>query len=119
MTKDEYRLILQRLDLTQLRAAELLGIDARTSRHWALGERRVSGPAAILLRLLAARPELIGIVEGMRYETDIKAPGGAARPRKDKPRRRQGSSEIEAQADPAQTAGGPDAEREPASGAEI
>ena len=50
MTANQYRAALSRLCLTQVEAAKLFSVDARTSRRWA--EKGLTGPAAILLRLL-------------------------------------------------------------------
>jgi DNA-binding transcriptional regulator YiaG len=56
MTADEYREALTRLDLSQVAAARLLGVDARTSRRWATGERDVPPPAVrFLLYLIATK----------------------------------------------------------------
>jgi len=54
MTADEYREALARLDLSQVAAARLLGVDDRTSRRWATGERDVPGPAVRFLHYLIA-----------------------------------------------------------------
>jgi hypothetical protein len=40
--------------LTQARAARLLGVDDRTSRRWACGERDIAPPAERFLRYLIA-----------------------------------------------------------------
>jgi hypothetical protein len=50
MTPAQYRDALARLDLTQVTAAGLLGIDDRTSRRWA--QYGAHGTSEILLRLL-------------------------------------------------------------------
>jgi hypothetical protein len=52
MTPAQYRDALARLNLTQVGAARLLGIDDRTSRRWA--QHGTHGPSEILLRLLLA-----------------------------------------------------------------
>jgi hypothetical protein len=52
MTANQYRAALSRLDLTQVGAARLLGVNEVTSRRWA--KSGVSGTVAILLRLLIA-----------------------------------------------------------------
>jgi DNA-binding transcriptional regulator YiaG len=52
MTANTFRVILNRLKLSQLGAARLLKVGDRTARRWA--EQGVTGPAAILFRLLAA-----------------------------------------------------------------
>jgi DNA-binding transcriptional regulator YiaG len=56
VTSDEYREAIGRLGLSQIAAARLLGVDARTSRRWASGERDIPPPAArFLLYLIAAK----------------------------------------------------------------
>lgn len=54
MTADEYRNIILRLEMSQVAAARLLGVDERTSRRWACGERDVPRPAARFLQYLLA-----------------------------------------------------------------
>lgn len=54
MTPDEYREVIGKLGLSQVAAAELLGVDARTSRRWANGERDVPAPAVRFLQYLIA-----------------------------------------------------------------
>lgn len=54
MTPDEYRDAIERLELSQVAAAKLLGVDDRTSRRWASGERDVPAPAARFLQYLIA-----------------------------------------------------------------
>lgn len=54
MTADEYRASIETLGLSQVAAAKLLGVDDRTSRRWATGERDVPPPAARFLRYLIA-----------------------------------------------------------------
>jgi hypothetical protein len=45
MTANQYRATIETLGLTQVGAARILGVDERTSRKWALGERPV--PATV------------------------------------------------------------------------
>ena len=52
MTPDEYREAIEGLGLSQIAAARLLGVDARTSRRWASGERDIPPPAVRFLRYL-------------------------------------------------------------------
>jgi len=52
MKANDYREVLASLGLTQTQAAHLLGVDERTSRRWANGERAVPPPAARFLRYL-------------------------------------------------------------------
>ena len=54
MAADEYREIIGKLGMSQEGAGEWLKIGKRTSQGYALGEYKVPGPMAILLRLLAA-----------------------------------------------------------------
>lgn len=54
MSPDEYRAAIERLGLSQVAAARLLGVDERTSRRWANGERDVPAPAVRFLRYLLA-----------------------------------------------------------------
>jgi hypothetical protein len=52
MSKDEYREIIDKLGLSQVKAGPFLGVDQRTSRSYALGESVVPWLAAILLRVM-------------------------------------------------------------------
>lgn len=54
MTADEYREAIAELGMTQVSASKLLGVDDRTSRRWAAGDREVPPPAARFLRYLIA-----------------------------------------------------------------
>lgn len=54
MTAKQFQAAIDRLGLSQVGAAKLFGADPRTGRRWALGERSVPGPVAILLRLMLA-----------------------------------------------------------------
>ena len=54
MTSDQYRAAIETLGLSQVAAAKLLGVDPRTSRRWASGERDVPAPAERFLRYLIA-----------------------------------------------------------------
>jgi DNA-binding transcriptional regulator YiaG len=54
VTADEFRSAIEKLELSQIAAARLLGVDARTSRRWASGERDVPPPAVRFLRYLIA-----------------------------------------------------------------
>lgn len=54
MTAKQFQTAIDRLGLSQVGAARLLGADPRTARRWALDERSVPEPVAILLRLMLA-----------------------------------------------------------------
>lgn len=54
MTAKQFQAAIDRLGLSQLGAARLFSADGRTARRWALGERSVPEPVAILLRLMLA-----------------------------------------------------------------
>ncbi len=54
MTPNQFRAALDRIDLTQVGAANLFGVNPRTVRDWIAGETRIPETAAILLRLMVA-----------------------------------------------------------------
>lgn len=54
MTAPEYRAAIKALDLSQVGAARLFGVDPRTSRRWALGEVAVPRTVALCLRLMVS-----------------------------------------------------------------
>lgn len=58
MTPTEFRAALARLNLSQAAAARVLGVDARTARRWALGERDVPPPVERLLWACERHPDL-------------------------------------------------------------
>lgn len=66
MTAKQFRTALDRLKLSQLGAARLIGADPRTARRWALGERDIPQCVAILLRLLLAGKISVADVDAAR-----------------------------------------------------
>ena len=52
--------IRERTGLSQARFAQLLGVSVRTLQEWEQGRKRPSGPAAVLLRIVARDPEVVG-----------------------------------------------------------
>jgi hypothetical protein len=54
MTTEEYRAALQALCLTVNKAADLLGVDQKTSRRWAMGDREIPESVARLLEVTVA-----------------------------------------------------------------
>ena len=54
MTAKQFQAAIDRLGMSQVGAARLVGADPRTARRWALGERDVPECVAILLRLMLA-----------------------------------------------------------------
>ena len=52
MTTDDYRNHLARLDLSQLAAGRMLGVDPRTARRFASGDQPIPPPYAMLLELM-------------------------------------------------------------------
>lgn len=52
MTAKQFQAAIDRLGLSQVGAARLVGADPRTARYWAAGDRGVPECVAILLRLL-------------------------------------------------------------------
>ncbi len=53
MTPAEFRGALDRLGLSQVRAAKLLGVHDKAARNWAAGRNKVPHAVATLLRLMA------------------------------------------------------------------
>lgn len=53
------KLIRQQLDLTQDQMARVLGMSVHGYRKWEQGHRRMSGPAANLLRVMEKEPEAV------------------------------------------------------------
>lgn len=54
MTHVQFRAALDRLGLSQVRAAKLFGVGDRAARTWAAGKRKVPHAVAVLLRLMVA-----------------------------------------------------------------
>jgi DNA-binding transcriptional regulator YiaG len=54
LSPEAYRALIAALGLSQASAARLLGVDGRTSRRWAAGDRDVPAPAERFLRYLEA-----------------------------------------------------------------
>ena len=65
MSPEEYRSALDELGFTQVGFAECVGATGRTGQKWALGEARVPGSVAVLLRLLRRYPRLIADVKAL------------------------------------------------------
>ena len=63
MTPAEFKQALRTLDLTQEDFGALVGSARRTAVYWAASS--VPGPVATLVRLLLARPELVGVLREM------------------------------------------------------
>jgi len=59
MTTKQLRAALKRLGLTQVAAAHALGVAPRTMRQWIAGDARIAEPAARLLAVWLAHPELL------------------------------------------------------------
>lgn len=66
MTAKQFQSAIDRLGLSQVGAARLLGADPRTARRWALGERSVPTPIEILLRLMLAGKISADDIDGVR-----------------------------------------------------
>ena len=52
MTPAQFRSALKKLDISQVKIADALGIDQRTARRYAAGDADIPEPVAIILRLL-------------------------------------------------------------------
>jgi putative transcriptional regulator len=48
-----------RLGISQSRFAKLLGISENTLQNWEQGRRRPTGPAKVLLKVVARHPEVV------------------------------------------------------------
>lgn len=55
----DLRLIREQLELTQDQMAHVLGVSVHGYRKWEQGQRRMSGPAANLLRVMEKEPEAV------------------------------------------------------------
>jgi len=55
MTPTQFRDAIDKVGLSQVGTARLLGTDPRTARRWALGESDIPDSVAILLRLLVTK----------------------------------------------------------------
>lgn len=53
------RTVRKNAKLTQAQMAPLMGMSLSGYRKWEQGQRRISGPAATLLRLIQKEPELV------------------------------------------------------------
>ena len=53
------REVRERINLTQAQMAPLMGMSVSGYRKWEQGRRRVSGPAATLLQVIAREPEAV------------------------------------------------------------
>ena len=53
------REIRKRAKLTQAKMAEMMGLSLSGYRKWEQGQRRVSGPAAALLRVIEKEPDAV------------------------------------------------------------
>ncbi|TWA89592.1 hypothetical protein FBZ96_11960 [Bradyrhizobium stylosanthis] len=66
MTPKQFQAAIDRLGLSQVGAARLVGADPRTARRWVAGERSVPEPVAIILRLMLAGKITVGDVAAAR-----------------------------------------------------
>jgi len=53
------REVREQAKLTQAQMAQLMGMSLSGYRKWEQGQRRISGPAATLLRLMQKEPEVV------------------------------------------------------------
>lgn len=63
MTANQFRAALSRLGISQLEAARIFKSNDRTVRRWAIGERTVPTPVAIMLRLLIQKKITVQDIE--------------------------------------------------------
>ena len=67
MTQQEFRNGLAALRITQVEAARRLGVEPRTVRRWALGERKVPGPVEAAFRCWLNGDPVIALKRIMRH----------------------------------------------------
>jgi len=75
MTPEAFRASLARLKLSQLGAADVLGVDGRTVRRWAAGDVGIPNAVRILLILFEREPSLMEIA---REALNVSAASGKA-----------------------------------------
>lgn len=68
MTPDDFRATLERLGLTQVGLARLVGSGERSARRWA--EQGAPEAVAIILRLLEARKITVADIEASRLHSN-------------------------------------------------
>jgi transcriptional regulator with XRE-family HTH domain len=76
MTPAQFKSARETLGLSQASLASLLqmgGDGERTVRRWEVGERRIPGPVAVLMRLFSARPALMELATQSNLRSDINA----------------------------------------------
>ena len=66
MTPKRYAKVIATLDLSQVKAAEFLGYDPRTSRRWISGELAVPKVVAMLLELMVKTKSDPALVEKLQ-----------------------------------------------------
>jgi putative transcriptional regulator len=59
MPQRDVRALRRRLGFSQRQFARVLRLNVDTLRQWEMGRRRPRGPAATLLQVLAAEPEVV------------------------------------------------------------
>jgi putative transcriptional regulator len=69
----EVRAVRDRLGVSQSRLAGLLGATTRAVQAWEAGERPISGPAWVLMQMLAQYPQVLRWRE--RWLEALDAPG--------------------------------------------
>ncbi|MDM9646918.1 helix-turn-helix domain-containing protein [Rhizobium sp. S163] len=62
------REVRERVNLTQAQMAPLMGMSLSGYRKWEQGQRRISGPAAALLKVIEKEPDAVrrALVDGTR-----------------------------------------------------
>ena len=66
MTGRQFKSAIRRLKLSQMGAARLLGVDARTARRWVLDERRIPEAVVIVLGLMLAGKATVEDVQAVK-----------------------------------------------------
>jgi hypothetical protein len=74
VTPERYAQVIEKLGLSQVKAAEFLGCDPRTSRRWISGDLIIPKAVALLLELMVKTKTSPGTVEKLGPR---KSPHGA------------------------------------------
>lgn len=69
----EFREALKEIQLSQAELGRLVGVDPRSGRRWALGEREIPGCVELVLCLLRERPELMSVLKDIRAKRSAPA----------------------------------------------
>lgn len=76
MTAEQFKAAIAALDLSQVGAARLFGVNDRTARRWASGKADVPKMVALLLRLMVRHHVSVASAERLVESPLVHLPGG-------------------------------------------